>query len=319
MKRIMIYVDNQNPECSIELLELAGRAFENQPYQTYAVVMDSHTELAAGVFDYVIEVRGILLANQDTRAITDIIQELQYHWRFDAILIPATLNGRMLAPRVAVRLRVGLVADITDVQINNQVLEMIRPAFSGQIMAAIVAKGKGPVMMSVRPGIFSYSRSTVGQTIYQFFRPTAVRKSELEVLGTTQRQVDYDIRQSQVLVAGGGGAITAFAKLERLAARLQGQVAASRKAVDQGVAVRDIQVGQSGKTVQPRLYLALGIDGAIQHIEGLKKVEYIIAVNTNRQAPICALSDLVVEGEVNEFINRLLAKIDERDQSPSGK
>lgn len=107
----------------------------------------------------------------------------------------------------------------------------------------------------------------------------------------------------------GGGTARSFHKLESLADVLDGQVSASRKIIDKGIVSRSVQVGQSGKTVRPKLYMALGISGAIQHVEGLKNVENIIAVNTNRSAPICSLSDIVVEGDASEFIDKMVQRI----------
>jgi len=113
-----------------------------------------------------------------------------------------------------------------------------------------------------------------------------------------------------VLVSGGGGVIGQFHHLERLACKLGGQVSASRKIVDHGIAPRSIQVGQSGKRVSPKLYIALGINGAVQHVEGLKQVGSIISVNLDRNAPICSLSDIVVEGDAVTFIEKLVKMID---------
>ena len=118
-----------------------------------------------------------------------------------------------------------------------------------------------------------------------------------------------DIRESEVLVSGGGGVLRHFGKLELLAKELNGMVAASRRAVDSGLAPRQIQVGQSGKTVSPRLYVAIGISGSIQHVVGIKNAEHIIAVNSNRYAPICSIADIVVEGDATEFIEKMVERI----------
>nr|MDA3941003.1 FAD-binding protein [Spirochaetia bacterium] len=112
-----------------------------------------------------------------------------------------------------------------------------------------------------------------------------------------------------VLISGGGGITGGIPQLYSLAEELNGKVSASRRIVDQGLAPRNIQVGHSGKTVSPRLYMALGINGAMQHVEGLRNVESIISVNTARNAPICSLSDIVVEGDAREFVESLTTRI----------
>ncbi|MDA3846272.1 MAG: FAD-binding protein [Vallitaleaceae bacterium] len=157
--------------------------------------------------------------------------------------------------------------------------------------------------------MFSYEVVMLKETEKIDYHPEKIRKSSLKLLDTCKKVERYDITDSEVLISGGGGTIKDFGKLELLADALHGQVSASRKIIDQGIATRGIQVGQSGKTVNPKLYIALGINGAIQHIEGLKNVEHIISVNTNRDAPICSLSDLVVEGDAFEFIDKIVLKI----------
>jgi len=217
----------------------------------------------------------------------------------------------MLAPRLAMRLNTGLVADVTAIRHEGDQLLAIRPAYSGRIMAAIEFVGDGPVMMSIRPGVFHWDRPTDKNTQTEIMTPANVCAGTMRRLAVKTKEQTYDIRESDVLVSGGGGMIGHFHELQRLAQTLGGQVSASRKIVDQGIAPRSIQVGQSGKTVSPKLYLALGINGAVQHVEGLRQVKNIISVNLNKNAPICSLSDIVVEGDAVTFIHKLVEKIEQ--------
>ena len=123
-----------------------------------------------------------------------------------------------------------------------------------------------------------------------------------------------DIRESEVLVSGGGGALDDFELLQELADRLHGAVSASRMAVDSGRADRVIQVGQSGRFVRPKLYIAEGIYGAIQHVAGMKQAEHVIAVNTDPLAPICSLADIVVEADAADFTRKLIRRIDQEER-----
>jgi electron transfer flavoprotein alpha subunit len=165
-------------------------------------------------------------------------------------------------------------------------------------------------MMSVRPRTFSYRAREARTTELIALDLDYPGDSGLRLLDRRDRSGGRDIRDSAVLVSGGGGALRDFAQLEQLAQALRGMVAASRKAVDHGAAPRAVQVGQSGKNVGPRLYFALGISGSSQHAAGLKNAECIIAVNTDRQAPICSMADVVVEGDSRSFVAGLLARID---------
>ena len=310
MKKSLIYIDHENVKNSVDLLEVVRRIY-GKDCETYGVVLNGDGSQAKGHFDTLIYVSEEKVFSSDTRMVTDILEELHKVHDFDTIVIPATNFGRMLAPRLAMRLHVGLVADVTAIGLQDGQLEMIRPAFSGKIMAGIVQQGEGPTMMSVRPNVFTYEQAEEKPTLMVQYHPQSLRKSGLKLLEITEKEQSYDIRDSQVLISGGGGTIRSFEKLQDLAHALKGHVAASRKIIDKGIAPRSIQVGQSGRTVNPKLYIALGISGAIQHIEGLKNVETIISVNTNKNAPICSLSDLVVEGDASDFIEKLTKKINE--------
>ncbi len=309
MKKCLIYLDSTQLQNSIDLLEVSRQIFEGQDVETYGVVINHTNTEDYSYFDKIISVVHKDIVDYDVVAISQVMFELQNQFRFQCLLIPATPFGRMLAPRVAMALGVGLVADVTSIKVEGDQLEMIRPAFSGRLLACIKATSDEPVMMSVRQGVFSYEDSMKKNTEIIVYKPDVILNGGIQVLKVRPKNISYDIRESEVLISGGGGITKDFHKLDILAKLLGGQVSASRKIVDKGLAPRSIQVGQSGKTVSPNLYIALGIFGAIQHVEGLKNIDTIIAVNKNRNAPICSLSDIVVEGDAAEFIDLLSKKI----------
>jgi electron transfer flavoprotein alpha subunit len=309
LKKSLIYFEPNHFQNSVDLLEVVHQIYGSEEYETYAVSFGSDFTEAEGLFDYLIEVPDVRIRSYDVICLTNVLEELQQCYHFDSILFPATQQGRMLAPRTAMRLQVGLVADVTAIQHKNGVVEMIRPAFSGKIMAAITNRNRVPLMMSVRQNVFSYQEPVQKHTVRIEYLPKQVEQSNIELIEIQEKEAIEDIRESEILISGGGGTIRYFNQLKMLAAELNAQVSASRKAVDCDIAPRSIQVGQSGKTVSPRLYMALGIKGALQHMEGLKNVENIISVNINKDAPICSLSDIVVEGDAREFIERLTDKI----------
>ncbi len=316
MEKCLIFVDSEYAKNAIELLEVARQIFDLAPYETYALCIHDITESANGAFDHIIYVSDESVKCHDAKAIAIIMEELHVIHNFGAILIPATQIGRMLAPRLAIRLHVGLVADVTAIEHIDGALQMVRPAFSGKIMACISNLGKKPIMMSVRQNVFLYNEDLNKATSHETFYPKSDLTTNIKWIKTVEKPKSKDIRDSEVLVSGGGGVKKGFHRLTELAEALGGEVSASRHIVDSGIASRSIQVGQSGKTVSPKLYIALGIYGSLQHVEGLKNVKHIISVNINKDAPICSLSDIVVEGDAIEFIEKLVDKIkSEADES----
>lgn len=315
MKKSLIYLEQNKLQNAVELLEVVRQIYDAEEYETYAVSFAPNCGEAEGWFDHLIEVSDGCIQNFDVISMTDVLEELQRFYHFDSILFPATQLGRMLAPRTAMRLHVGLVADVTSIRHKDGVVEMVRPAFGGKIMARIVNRNRTPLMMSVRQNVFSYQGTEQKHTERIEYHPIRTESSKIELLGIREKESTRDIRESEILISGGGGTLRYFDQLNLLAEELDGQVSASRSAVDNGIAPRSIQVGQSGKTVSPRLYIALGISGSLQHIEGLKNVETIISVNKNKDAPICSISDIVVEGDAREFVERLTDKIKQEKQS----
>ena len=245
----------------------------------------------------------------DIKNLTNCMEKLHRLYDFHSILIPADHVGRMLAPRLSMRLKTGLTADVTAIESDGENIELIRPAYSGKLMAAIKNRGAGPLMMSVRQKVFQWDRSRTVKSRWQTVSFDHIQEPGIKLLRRKKQESAADIRESEVLIAGGGGAARYFNELEALAQALKGQVAASRKIIDQDIAPRSIQVGQSGKTVSPKLYIAIGISGSIQHIEGLKTPEHVIAVNKKSRAPICSIADIVVAGDGKVFVEKLLERI----------
>lgn len=312
MKQCLIYLDAIQIQNSLDLLEVARQIYGDEPYEVCGLAVNMDISVASDLFDFVISVTDPKVSDCNMKVLTDIMANLHQSYDFDSILIPATWAGRMLAPRLAMRLHVGLTADVTEIRTREDgTLLMVRPAFSGRILAGIVKTSDGPVMMSIRQNVFVDERKEHRSTTVIQYQHEHTAECGIRVIAVNEKPESYDIRDSEILISGGGGVMRSFDRLEALAKVLDGQVSASRKIVDKGLASRSIQVGQSGKTVSPKLYIALGIYGAIQHVEGLKNVEHIISVNTNRSAPICSLSDIVVEDDATKFIDLLVAKINE--------
>ena len=309
MKKCLIFLEKEYENFCVDLLKTAEEMYGAE-FERYALSLRADEAPAENKFDAIIRVEDEKIRDFDVKAITDVVKELCEIHKFDSILISATQFGRTLAPALAMRLRTGLVADVTQIGHYEEKIEMVRPAFSGKILAGIINTRDDMVMMSVRPGVFLYEGKADRSTKLIQYQPKEIHVSKIERVSRRIKPVSKDIRESDVLVAGGGGILKDFDSIDGLAERLGGMKAASRRVVDSGKTDRSIQVGQSGKIVHPKLYIALGIYGALQHVAGLNRVEHIISVNTNKNAPMCSLSDIVVEGDAKQFVDKLIERID---------
>ncbi|HKL58851.1 MAG TPA: electron transfer flavoprotein subunit alpha/FixB family protein [Sphaerochaeta sp.] len=309
MKKVLLYIEEGNSQDALCLLEVVRLLYMDETVQSHALVINGDSTCAQGLCDVILHLIDEKLQSFDQRGIGDVVTELHARYHFDAILFLATPMGRCIAPRVAMKLHTGLVADVTRITCDEKGPVLVRPAYSGKIMAGIRITGHGPVMMSVRSGVFTYTPTNTVETRVVALENLSYRYGSITVLSKQEKQIAYDIRDSKVLISAGGG-MHEMQELRKLATLLGGEVSASRAVVDKGIVSRAMQVGQSGKTVSPVLYIALGIHGSIQHVEGLKDVRYIISVNTNRNAPICSISDIVVEGDALPFVQGLIDRIE---------
>lgn len=309
MKKCLIFLEKEQENFGVDLLKTAEEMYGTD-FESYALSFRANEASAHNKFNEIIRVSDERIRDFDVHAIVGVMEELQELYQFDSILITATHFGRMLAPALAMRLQTGLVADVTQIGHYEDKIEMVRPAFSGKILAGIINTRDNTVMMSVRPGVFLYEGGQDCDTRITDYVPKKIDCAKIEQVSRREKPVSKDIRESDVLVAGGGGILRDFDVIDGLAERLGGMKAASRRVVDSGKTDRSIQVGQSGKIVHPKLYIALGIYGALQHVAGLNRVEHIIAVNTNKSAPMCSLADVVVEGDAKIFVDKLIERID---------
>jgi len=253
-----------------------------------------------------------------TESYTAALVELTNKYRPEIILLGATHIGRDLAPRVAGRLSTGLTADCTELSIDpeEKILLQTRPAFGGNIMATILCQLHRPQMATVRPGVMKkvspdYGRA--GVLVREKYRADIVKVRTIvrEVVKEVGKVVNLE--EAKVVVCGGRGlgSKEGFALLEQLAKKLGGVVGASRGAVDSGWMPSAHQVGQTGTTVHPKLYIACGISGAIQHVAGMQGSKTIVAINKNPAAPIFKIADYGIVGDVHQVLPLLLEALEE--------
>ncbi len=257
------------------------------------------------------------------RVAIDLIQERRPY----IFLVGATPIGRDFGPRVASGVRAGLTADCTDLQIGDysstkdkrtyhDLLYQIRPAFGGNIIATIVNPQMHPQMATVRSGVMrkpelDSSRQGVVEKVEPVFQESDFA---LQILSRETRESSVNLKDAATIVAGGGGVGSAeeFQLLQDLAHVLGGEVGASRAAVDAGFITREHQVGQTGTTVRPRLYIAAGISGAVQHRAGMDESHKIIAINTDPNAPIFDVAHYKIVGDLKEVVPMIIEALREK-------
>lgn len=251
-----------------------------------------------------------------TKAMTAVIQTCGP----EIVLFGATTIGRDLAPRVSCRIKTGLTADCTALEIDpdTKFLRMTRPAFGGNLMAVIECRVHRPQMATVRPGVMRPLDRDAGRTgkIQEITVPLAPADQTVEILETRKtKRSAADITSAKYLVSGGRGIGTPefFQELQTLAESLgpEAEISASRATVDAGWIDKGRQVGQTGHTVRPQLYIACGISGAVQHLTGMEDADFILAINKNESAPIFGAADLGIVGDVREIVPRLARAIQE--------
>jgi electron transfer flavoprotein alpha subunit len=325
-KDVYVFAEQRDGVIQNVALELLGKARELADANNEKVVAillgkdikGKAQDLIAAGADKVLVVDHDLLATYLTEPYTQAITQIIKEQKPSILLIGATTIGRDLGPRVSARNVTGLTADATKLEISDDEaheFRMTRPAFGGNLMATILCKQHRPQMSTVRPGVMQKmpaDPSRKGEVVDYPVQFDEKKISRVKIVKTVKEEkVITDISQAKVLVSGGRGVGTkdGFSKLEALAKELKGEVSSSRAMVDAGVMEQSRQVGQTGKTVRPNLYLACGISGAIQHLAGMEESDIIIAVNRDETAPIFNVADYGVVGDLNKVVPMLTEKI----------
>lgn len=266
--------------------------------------------------DKVIVVEGPEYAHYSTDAYAIALVSLVEKYGPTSMLIGATNNGRDLGPRVSCRLQTGLTADCTALAIDEATgcVAWTRPAFGGNLMATILCADHRPQLGTVRPGVFK--KPAAGEAKAEVIREDfhvpaeAIRTEVLEVIREAAEEM-VDLEGADIIVSGGRGVGSAegFDVIRELADALGATVGASRAAVDEGWIAHSHQVGQTGKTVGPKLYIACGISGAIQHLAGMSSSDVVVAINKDPDAPIFGVADYGVVGNLFDVVPVLTAQI----------
>ena len=322
-KNVYVFVEQREGVIQNVGLELLGKAREladalNEKVYAMLLGHDLTTQaqecIAYGA-DTVLRVDAPELATYVNEPYAQAIYQIIRDNKPSIVLIGATTIGRDLGPRLSARVETGLTADCTGLEISeDRDLLMTRPAFGGNLMATIICKEHRPQMSTVRPGVMRMgqrdeNRKGTIEDVKINFDKSKFRVRVLETVKQTKNLVD--ITEAHVLISGGRGVGNAegFDMLRAMANTIGAEVSASRAMVDAGVLGHERQVGQTGKTVRPDLYFAMGISGAIQHLAGMEESEYIIAINKDKFAPIFNVADLGIVGDVRKIVPLLTEKL----------
>lgn len=332
-KGVFVYAQQVDNELSGIALELLGKANElaaDLQTDVTAVLVGSGVSglvdtLAEYGADKVIVVDDPELKEYRTEPYTHALASVINEYKPDIMLVGATAIGRDLGPRVSARVATGLTADCTvleigdfplnpvpgkeDEQKHNQLL-MTRPAFGGNTIATIACPDNRPQMATVRPGVMQKIEPKTGAKaeVINYNPGFTPNNKYVEILNVVKSVTDVvDIMDAKILVSGGRGVGSKenFKLLEDLAEVIGGTVSCSRAVVDNGWLPKDLQVGQTGKTVRPNVYFAIGISGAIQHAAGMEESDIIIAINKDEDAPIFDVADFGIVGDLNKVVSQL--------------
>ena len=258
-----------------------------------------------------------LLKNYTTDGYTKVIVDAINEIKPEIVLVGATNIGRDLAPRIASRLNTGLTADCTKLEIDEEdgKIKQTRPAFGGNIMATIICPDNRPQMSTVRPGVMDKAAkddSRKGEIVKLNINlsESDIRTKVIEIVKSAHEKVS--LTDANIIVSGGKGLGNpeGFETIKMLADKLGGVVGSSRAAVDAGWIDRSHQVGQTGVTVKPNVYIACGISGAIQHLAGMKESDIIVAINKDADAPIFQVADYGIVGDLYKVIPEIIDAID---------
>lgn len=333
-------VDNELSGIAFELLGKSKDLAKDLNTDVTAVLIGSGIkgladQLAEYGADKVIVVDDPELKEYRTEPYTHALASVINKYKPEIVLVGATAIGRDLGPRVSARVKTGLTADCTVLeigdfplnpaagqeQLHNQLL-MTRPAFGGNTIATIACPDNRPQMATVRPGVMQKIDKIAGaKAVVEEFNPGFTPDNKyVEILNIVKSVSDaVDIMDAKILVSGGRGVGNAdnFKVLDDLAEVIGGTVSCSRAVVDSGWKPKDLQVGQTGKTVRPNVYFAIGISGAIQHTAGMEEADIIIAINKDEDAPIFDVADYGIVGDLNKVVPALTKAL--KDELAAGK
>lgn len=320
-KGVMVYAEQREGELQNVALELLGegrKLADKLGVELTALLIGSGIKkLSDTLFEYGAEKVFVVDSKEydkyTTEAYTAALVETIHQKKPEIVLLGATTIGRDLAPRSSARLKTGLTADCTslDIDLEKRLILQTRPAFGGNVMATIICPNHRPQMSTVRPGVMEKSAPEKGKKgLLEEIKVATpdIKIKVAKIVKETKKQVA--LTDANIIISGGRGAgADGFKLIQKVAEILGAEMGASRAAVDAGFIGKEHQVGQTGQTVKPELYIACGISGAIQHLAGMQSSRTIVAINKDPNAPIFKMCDFGIVGDIKEVLPALAEEL----------
>jgi electron transfer flavoprotein alpha subunit len=307
--------DGQFKKVAYEVMKAAAVLAEQTQGKAAGVVVGDQIKSISGVLGGYGAGKVVIVENSrlklPSNAYAEAVAQVARKEEADVVLFPATAMGKDLAPRVAVKLDAGLAADCTALRVENGMLIATRPVFAGKAFTDVAVTSAVKVF-TLRPNVFPAGESSgAAAPVEEAAVDLGDAHYGAQVKGVTKASGKKDVAEADIIVSGGRGlkGPEHFAMIEELAAVLGAAVGASRAVVDAGWRPHEEQVGQTGKTVSPSLYIAVGISGAIQHLAGMSSSKYIVAVNKDKDAPIFQVADYGIAGDAFEVVPALTKEL----------
>jgi len=313
VNKILVFIEQRNGQikrASLEAVKAANILAEKLSYEVTAVSVGNEvTGLDKINVQKVVHYKSNDLENYSTSAYSDLVTEFAKELDAEILFFGNTALGKDLAPRVSVKLEAGIVMDVVELHVTDGNIIATRPVYAGKALTNVKVNTQKKVF-TVRPNVFSLSEEEIGSA--------QIEVKEVSSPNLASKVVEYkkaggklDVAEADIIVSGGRGLKEAnnFKLIEDLAEVLGGAVGASRAVVDAGWRPHGEQVGQTGKTVSPTLYVAVGISGAIQHLAGMRSSKYIVAINKDADAPIFQVADYGITGDAFEIVPALIEEL----------
>jgi electron transfer flavoprotein alpha subunit len=317
--KILAFAEQRNGQfkkTAFEVVKAAKTIADQLQGEVVALVIGNNiASIAAHLGGYgaakAVVVEDARLELYSTTAYAKIIAEIAKQESAEIVMLPASALGRDVSPRVAVKLNAGLATDCTALKFENGTITASRPVYAGKGITEVTVK-TGTKIFTLRPNVFTAGEPNgVAAAVEQ--RKVDLRETDFSAVVKEVRQSSgkKDVSEANIIVSGGRGLKAAenFKMIEELAESLNAAVGASRAVVDAGWRPHDEQVGQTGKTVSPSLYVAVAISGAVQHLAGMSSSKYIVAINKDKDAPIFSVADYGIVGDAFEVVPALTAEI----------
>lgn len=311
--KILVFIEQRNGQikrASLEAVKAANNLAEKLSYEVTAVAVGNEvSDLDRINVQKVVHYKNNELENYSTSAYSDLVTEFAKESDAEILFFGNTALGKDLAPRVSVKLEAGIIMDVVEFNLNDGNIIASRPVYAGKALTNVKVNTQKKVF-TVRPNVFSLSDEESGSAQVEI-KEVSSPNLACKVVEYKKAGGKLDVAEADIIVSGGRGLKEAgnFKLIEELAEVLGGAVGASRAVVDAGWRPHDEQVGQTGKTVSPTLYVAVGISGAIQHLAGMRSSKYIVAINKDADAPIFQIADYGIAGDAFEIVPALIEEL----------